>query len=99
MMTVEEAMAHLRSLGYPAMTFDYPASSSLRVWGSQEIIPAEVGYDAEEMRVLQHLFVVFSDGKQWIVRDCNWQIDVDEPFGSLAEAVAALVNHFAECRA
>jgi hypothetical protein len=97
--TAEEAIAYLQSQGYPAMPFDHPVPGSVRVAGCEKIIAAEFGYDGQELRLLQHQFLLFPHSPRWVVRDCNWQADVDESFPSLAEAVAALVAHFAEWRA
>jgi hypothetical protein len=93
MSTVEEAVPLFRSKGYPAMPFDHPVSGSLRV-AAREVCGGADYYGAK-IRILQHVFILFPDGPSWVVRDCNYQLDVDERFSSFAEAISAVLDDFA----
>jgi hypothetical protein len=99
METAEEAITFFQSQGYPAALVDHPVPGSVRVAGWEQRIPATDAYQGEEIRLLQHVFVLFPEKAYWVVRDCNWLADIDESFGSLEQAVAAVTAHFAEWRA
>jgi hypothetical protein len=94
MQTAIEAIEFFRSKGYPASLFDHPVAGAIRVSAREDHVGAE--YYGEAIAILKHTFVLFAEERGWVLRDCNWQRDIDERFDSLGEAASALVEHFTE---
>ena len=89
MHTVNEAIAYFKARGFPSGSRELDGKNAVWVAARESISHI----DTHEIKLFHHIFLIYKLNEKWIIRNSNWQIDIEKEFDSLPYAIEALSSH------